>query len=81
MVVVRQSHRRSAGRHAMAENAHRRLSRNPHPCVRAVTCDYHEGVLFLHGRVPSYYFKQLAQESVRDLEGVEEVVNRIEVIR
>lgn len=81
MVGVRKSHRRNTGRRLVAENAHRRLRRNPHRCVREVTCDYHEGVLFLHGRVPSYYFKQLAQESVRGLEGVEEIVNRIEVHR
>jgi osmotically-inducible protein OsmY len=42
-------------------------------------CDYHEGALILRGDVPSYFLKQLAQEAVRGVEGVEEIVNRIQV--
>jgi hypothetical protein len=44
-----------------------------------VTCDFHEGVLTLRGRVPTYYMKQVAQTAVRALEEVTEIVNRIEV--
>lgn len=47
--------------------------------VRAVSCDYDQGVLVLRGRVPSYYCKQLAQETVAHVPGVTEVANAIEV--
>lgn len=35
--------------------------------------------LYVTGKVPSYYLKQIAQEAVRDLEDVELIVNRIVV--
>jgi osmotically-inducible protein OsmY len=46
---------------------------------RQVACEYQDGVLLLQGRLSSFYEKQLAQESLRDLEGVEHIVNNIEV--
>ena len=45
-----------------------------------ITCEYHEGTLILQGQLSSFYEKQLAQEAVRALEGVEQIVNRIEVV-
>ena len=76
----RVTHRRP-DRPTSAQAALRRLGRSCHRQVRQVTCRYHEGVLLLYGRVPSYYLKQLAQEAVREIEGVEEIINRIEVER
>jgi osmotically-inducible protein OsmY len=38
-----------------------------------------QGVVLLQGEVQSYYEKQLAQEVVRRLDGVERVENEIEV--
>jgi osmotically-inducible protein OsmY len=46
---------------------------------RQVACKYQDGVLLLQGHLSSFYEKQLAQESLRDLEGVERIVNKIEV--
>jgi osmotically-inducible protein OsmY len=46
---------------------------------RQVACEYKDGVLLLQGHLSSFYEKQLAQESLRDLEGVEHIVNNIEV--
>jgi osmotically-inducible protein OsmY len=48
--------------------------------LRGVSCDFHEGVLTLRGRVPSYYLKQVAQSLVFDLDGVQELSNRLEVV-
>ncbi|NLE39900.1 MAG: BON domain-containing protein [Pirellulaceae bacterium] len=76
---VRQTGRRSL--ETIGMKARRRLAKSTHVSIRKVTCRYHEGVLLLHGRVSSYYAKQLAQEVVRDLDGVEEIDNRIEVAR
>lgn len=37
------------------------------------------GCLYLEGILPSYYLKQLAQEAVRKLAGIDRVVNQIKV--
>lgn len=47
--------------------------------LRTVSCSEHEGVLVLHGRVRTYHQKQRAQETVRHLPGIREVINSIEV--
>lgn len=44
------------------------------------SCEFRDGVLTLRGRATSYYNKQVAQEAVRELDGVAIVVNEIEVI-
>jgi osmotically-inducible protein OsmY len=41
---------------------------------------YRDHVLTLRGRVPTYYLKQVLQTVVRDLDGVQSVDNRVEVI-
>jgi osmotically-inducible protein OsmY len=48
--------------------------------LRGVSCDFHEGVLILRGRVPSFHLKQLAQSLVFHLDGVQELSNRLEVV-
>jgi osmotically-inducible protein OsmY len=48
--------------------------------VRAVHCRFCAGELTLRGRVPNFYQKQLAQESVRRIPGVLSIVNLIEVV-
>ena len=60
--------------------AQQRLRKSPYVTVRSVSCEYEAGVLFLRGRLASYYQKQLAQEAVAELEGVTQVVNQTEVI-
>jgi osmotically-inducible protein OsmY len=47
--------------------------------LRRLACDFHEGVLTLHGRVSSFYLKQVAQTLVRDLPGVLQVINDLDV--
>jgi len=44
-----------------------------------VSCDRRGNILYLRGHTHSYYQKQLAQESVRRLDGIQTVVNEIEV--
>ncbi len=48
--------------------------------IRRVSCSFHEGVAILRGRVSSFYFKQTAQEIVRKIDGVDQIVNRISVV-
>jgi osmotically-inducible protein OsmY len=57
-----------------------RLRQSPHVLLREVVCEFHRGVLVLHGRVPSFYYKQLAQEAIAGVDGVVEVINEIEVV-
>ena len=48
--------------------------------MKSLECEYHKGVLVLRGHVSTYYHKQLAQEAVRDIQGIESVVNVVEVV-
>ena len=48
---------------------------------RFVQCDYVDGVAVLHGKVSRYYLKQMAQECLRSILCVDQIDNRIEVVR
>jgi osmotically-inducible protein OsmY len=63
----------------MAAEAEQRLRESPYFALRTLRCDYHEGVLTVRGRVPSFYFRQMAVETLRRLKSVEQLVDRIEV--
>jgi hypothetical protein len=47
--------------------------------LQQLKCEFRRGTLTLHGRVSSFYLKQMAQETVRDLVGVERIHNELEV--
>ncbi len=71
MSVVKEAH--------VAAVSKSHLLRSPYGPVRRVTCDYQEGVLTLKGKLSSFFHKQVAQETVIRLEGVNAVDNQIEV--
>src|SRR5262245_66408291 len=56
------------------------LRRNPYLALKNVCCDCRGGVLVLRGCLPSYYLKQVAQEAVARLEGVQALDNQIQVV-
>ena len=62
------------------ELAERRLRSNSHLALKGVSCENLDGVLFLRGRLPTYYLKQLAQEAVVGLAGVQRIDKQIRVI-
>jgi CheY-like chemotaxis protein len=64
---------------AAAERAAARLRGAPYLALRNVTCECRGGVLTLRGRLPSHHLKQLALATVARVEGVERVLNEIEV--
>jgi osmotically-inducible protein OsmY len=64
----------------VAEDAECRLRRSAYPPLQTVNCEFREGVLFLRGRLPSYFLKQIAQETVARIEGVQQIANEVEVI-
>ena len=43
-------------------------------------CEVRERRLFLAAKVPSFYHKQLAEASLKDMDGLEQIVNEIEVV-
>jgi BON domain-containing protein len=57
-----------------------RLAEAGHQPLRAVECSFRDGRIVLRGEVPSYYHKQLAQESIRNSPHVTQILNHIEVV-
>lgn len=64
----------------VAAAARNRILQQPHLAVQRIWCELDEQTLFLYGQVPSFYLKQLAQTAVAGLDGVDQVVNEIEVL-
>ena len=64
----------------IASSARERLQSSAHLSLRALGCEHDEGILVLRGRVCSFYHKQLAQEAVRNVRGVNVIVNDVEVV-
>lgn len=65
----------------LADAAKKRLGTTPYSRIRGLTCECDErGVLYLRGRLSSFYQKQLAQEAVAGLPGVVGIVNQAEVV-
>jgi osmotically-inducible protein OsmY len=55
------------------------LEQSPHLHGRQLRFEAHEGHVTLKGVVRSYYQKQMAQETLRELAGVERIENQLEV--
>lgn len=65
---------------AAARRAQERLQASSFLAIRGLTCDVHEGMLTLRGQLPNFYTKQVALSLLADLEGVEEITDRVEVV-
>ncbi len=63
----------------VADEVSDRLRQQPRFSGRDLSCECADGVIRLVGRLPSFYEKQIAQEVVRRLEGVSDIINDIEV--
>jgi hypothetical protein len=63
----------------IAELAETRLRSNGYLALRNICCEYREGVLTLRGCLPTYYLKQVAQETVAGLAGAR-IDNQIAVL-
>ena len=57
-----------------------RLRESPYIAVRRLSCEYADGVLTLRGNVASFFHKQIAQQSVAGLDGVDQINNQIVVM-
>jgi osmotically-inducible protein OsmY len=55
------------------------IQKNPYLKSRNLRFETQAGRVVMHGIVHSYYHKQMAQEALRRLEGVDHVENHLEV--
>ena len=55
------------------------LQQNPYLDFTSLTCETKGGCVVLRGVVRSYFQKQMAQESIRSIEGIIEIFNELEV--
>ncbi len=56
------------------------LCRSPYVRGRNLRFEATHGRIVLRGVVQSYYQKQMAQEAVRHVDGVEDILNQLEVL-
>ena len=56
------------------------LQKNPYVDFSSLKCETNEGCVVLKGVVPSYFEKQMAQESLRSVEGICHILNELEVL-
>ena len=66
-------------RPALADQVHFALSRSPYGQTRDLKVEAREGVVRLEGAVRSFFHKQMAQEVIRRLDGVERIENHLRV--
>ena len=70
----------TATRTDIGELAERRLRESPYFFLKKLRCDFDGGVLTLRGRVPHRQLKEFAEAIVARIEGVEQIVNRVEIL-
>ncbi|HEV3023871.1 MAG TPA: BON domain-containing protein [Pirellulales bacterium] len=63
----------------LAERVLSVLERSPHVPHRNLRFETNQGQVILRGVVSSYYQKQMAQEVLLGLDGVEQIENQLEV--
>jgi hypothetical protein len=56
-----------------------RLRTSAYSALKQLSCQYQGGALVLHGKLASYYLKQLAQVIVAQVAGMARIENHIEV--
>ena len=66
-------------RERIEELVQSRLRSSPYPSIQRLKSRVRKGRVVLRGRVPTFFEKQIAQESIADLDGIEQVENRVEV--
>lgn len=73
---------KARSRNDLTALAQQRLAQHPHFCGRlsGVTVKHEGRNLYLSGRLPTFYLKQLVQEAVRHIPGVDFVYNEIDVV-
>ena len=55
------------------------IKSSPHLSGHQAFCQEESGVIVLHGQVKTFFEKQMAQETLKHVDGVEKVINELEV--
>lgn len=79
LLVQQEQETKPARRQVVQTAAQSRLRKSGYHELHLISCEFHEGVLTLRGRVSTFYLKQVAQTLIRALDGVGQVNNRLEV--
>jgi osmotically-inducible protein OsmY len=61
------------------ERIHEALNNNPHVPAPQVSVEAADGCVVLKGSVRSFFQKQMAQEAIRRIDGVQRIDNLLEV--
>lgn len=69
----------SASTNELIQRVDSAIKTNPHLSGHRVTCREDSGIVVLQGKVSSFFQKQMAQESLKRLDGVARIVNQLEV--
>ncbi|MGV3608924.1 MAG: BON domain-containing protein [Planctomycetaceae bacterium] len=64
---------------SLAERVDAAIQTSPHRFGRQLRFEAADGHVVLQGRVGTYFQKQMAQETIRRVEGVETIDNHLEV--
>ena len=67
------------GDRQLIDLVHSTLDQNPHLSRRQMRIEAEEGHVVLRGVVKSWYHKQMAQEALRQVVGVRQIENQLEV--
>ena len=62
------------------DKVHAALEQNPHLAGRNLRFEAEQGRVTLLGTVRSYYQKQMAQEALREVDGIAQIYNELEVV-
>jgi osmotically-inducible protein OsmY len=62
------------------QSIERRLRESSYYYLRTISAAHEAGVITLRGRVPTFYLKQTVQAIVEKIEGVERVINLVDVV-
>ena len=69
----------SPPRPALLDQVHGALSRSPYVSANEMRVEATDGVVRLEGAVRSFFHKQMAQELIRRVDGVERIENLLQV--
>ena len=82
MSTTRPKNASGIGHKTVEETAKRRMLTDcPYAFYfRDITCHYCDSVLILRGRLPTFYLKQILQTMLKDLDGVQQINNQVDVV-
>jgi len=61
------------------EEANKRVQQSLYPELKKIVCTFRHGILTLYGVVPSFHVRQIAQELIQGISGIEIIDNQLVV--